>query len=151
MADQTTGSIHIDAAPEAVMAVIADLPSYPSWSEGITSVDVLSVFEDDDRPADARFSISSGPISDTYELEYDWDGDTRVSWSLTSGDMLSQMEGSYDLEPERGGTTVTYRLTVDLKVKIPMMGMVKRQAEKKIIDTALQGLKKEVERRAASR
>lgn len=151
MADQTTGSIHIDAAPDAVMAVIADLPSYPSWSEGITSVDVLSVFEDDDRPADARFSISSGPISDTYELEYDWDGDTRVSWSLTSGDMLSQMEGSYDLEPERGGTTVTYRLTVDLKVKIPMMGMVKRQAEKKIIDTALQGLKKEVERRAGSR
>lgn len=150
MADQTTGSIHIDASPEAVMAVIADLPSYPEWSEGITSVEVLSVFEDDDRPADARFSISSGPISDTYELEYDWDDDVRVSWSLTSGDMLSQMEGSYDLVQENGGTTVTYRLTVDLKVKIPMMGMVKRQAEKKIIDTALQGLKKEVERRAAA-
>lgn len=150
MADQTTGSIHIDASPEVVMAVIADLPSYPEWSEGITSVEVLSVFEDDDRPADARFSISSGPISDTYELEYDWDDDVRVSWSLTSGDMLSQMAGSYDLVQENGGTTVTYRLTVDLKVKIPMMGMVKRQAEKKIIDTALQGLKKEVERRAAA-
>lgn len=133
------------------MEVIADLPSYPTWSEGITSVEVLSVYEDDDRPADARFSISSGPISDTYELEYDWDGDIKVSWTLTSGQVLSAMDGSYELEETASGTTVTYQLAVDLAMKIPMMGMVKKQAEKKIIDTALKGLKKEVERRAAAR
>jgi len=150
MADQTTGSIEIDASPAAVMDVIADLTSYPAWSEGITSVEVLSVYEDDDRPADARFSISSGPISDTYELEYDWDGDVKVSWTLTSGQVLSAMDGSYELVATAAGTEVTYRLAVDLAMKIPMMGMVKKQAEKKIIDTALKGLKKEVERRATS-
>ena len=36
-----------------------------------------------------------------------------------------------------------YRLAVD--VKIPMIGMIKRKAEKVIVDTALKGLKKRVE------
>ena len=35
---------------------------------------------------------------------------------------------------------MTYRLTVDLK--IPMLGMLQRKAEKVIIDTALKELKK---------
>jgi hypothetical protein len=40
-------------------------------------------------------------------------------------------------------TEVTYRLTVD--IKIPVLGMFKRKAEKVIIDRALAGLKKRVE------
>ena len=44
-------------------------------------------------------------------------------------------------------TTVLYRLAVD--VKIPMLGMIKRKAEKIIVDTALQGLKERVESGAA--
>ena len=73
MAEQTESSISINATPAQIMAVIADLPAYPQWSDGITSVTVLSKYEEDDRPADARFSLASGPIKDTYELEYDWD------------------------------------------------------------------------------
>jgi hypothetical protein len=42
---------------------------------------------------------------------------------------------------------VTYQLTVD--VKIPMLGMIKRKAEKVIIDRALAGLKKRVESKEA--
>ena len=58
MADQTESSIVIAASPAAIMAVVADLPAYPQWSDGITSVTVLSVYEDDNRPADARFTPS---------------------------------------------------------------------------------------------
>ena len=47
------------------------------------------------------------------------------------------MNGSYTLAAKgKDATTVTYRLAVD--VKIPMLGMLKRKAEKVIIDTALQ-------------
>ena len=54
------------------------------------------------------------------------------------------MNGSYTLAAQGDtGTTVTYRLAVD--VKIPMLGMLKRKAEKIIIDTALKELKKRVE------
>jgi ribosome-associated toxin RatA of RatAB toxin-antitoxin module len=144
MADQTESSIVINAAPPQVMAVIADLASYPEWSDGITSVTVLAVYEDDNLPADARFQLNSGAIKDTYELEYDWNGDDSVTWTLTKGDMLTAMDGEYRLTDNGNGTTtVQYRLAVD--VKIPMIGMIKRKAEKVIVDTALKGLKKRVE------
>ena len=58
--------------------------------------------------------------------------------------MLRSLDGSYILKPAGAGSTeVTYQLTVD--VKIPMLGMIKRKAEKVIIDTALKELKKRVE------
>jgi hypothetical protein len=57
--------------------------------------------------------------------------------------MLKAMDGSYELADRGGSTEVTYRLAVD--ISIPMIGMLKRKAEKVIIDTALKGLKKRVE------
>ncbi len=149
MADQTESSIVINAAPATIMDVIADLPSYPEWSDGINEVKVLALYEEDNRPADAHFSLVSGAIKDDYELEYDWDGDKSVSWTLTKGDMLTAMDGVYELTDNGDGTTtVNYRLSVD--VKIPMIGMIKRKAEKVIVDTALKGLKKRVESGSAS-
>lgn len=150
MADRTESSIVIAAEPSRIMAVIADVASYPQWSDGITEATVLAVYDDDQRPADARFSVSSGPVKDTYELEYDWSGDERVTWHLTKGDMVTAMDGSYELAPNGDGTTtVTYRLAVD--VRIPMIGMLKRKAERMIVDTALAGLKARVESGAAPR
>jgi uncharacterized membrane protein len=141
MADQTESSIQIDAPASTIMDVIADLPVYPEWSDGITEVTVLEEGSDG-RPLRARFNLESGPIRDTYELLYDWDGDHRVSWQLTSGDMLTGMDGTYLLDENGGATTVHYRLAVD--VKIPMIGMIKRKAERVIVDTALKGLKRRV-------
>ncbi|MFC7587576.1 hypothetical protein ACFQYP_30740 [Nonomuraea antimicrobica] len=40
---------------------------------------------------------------------------------------------------------MTYELAVDLSV--PMIGLIRRKAEKVIVDTALKGLKKRVEGR----
>ena len=66
-----------------------------------------------------------------------------MTWTLVEGQMLKAMDGSYVLEPTGRGTEVTYSLAVDSD--IPMIGMLKRKAEKVIIDTALKGLKKRVE------
>jgi hypothetical protein len=87
---------------------------------------------------------TTAPRTPGSELEYDWDGDRKVSWTLTKGDMLTAMDGAYELTDNGdGSTTVDYRLAVD--IKIPMIGMIKRKAEKVIVDTALKGLKKRVE------
>jgi ribosome-associated toxin RatA of RatAB toxin-antitoxin module len=148
MAEQTESSIVIAAPPRPIMDVIADLETYPQWSDGIAQVVVLTEFADDSRPATARFHLESGPIRDVYELEYDWDGNREVSWWLTTGDMLKAMDGTYSLHDNGDGTTtVSYRLAVD--VKIPMIGLIKRKAEKVIVDTALKGLKRRVEAGAA--
>ena len=47
MGDKTESSIVIEATPAAIMAVIADLAAYPQWSDGISSVEVLSLYEED--------------------------------------------------------------------------------------------------------
>jgi ribosome-associated toxin RatA of RatAB toxin-antitoxin module len=144
MADRTESSIVIDAAPGPIMEVIADLETYPEWTSGLREVEVLTVYEDTNRPAEARFVIDSGGIKDEYTLEYEWDGDESVSWTLGAASMLKAMDGTYGLEDLGDGSTkVVYQLAVD--VKIPMLGMIKRKAEKVIVDTALKGLKARVE------
>ena len=98
----------------------------------------------DGRAEQVHFELDASPIKDAYTLAYDWNGDESVTWSLVEGKMLKAMDGSYVLVDLGDGTTeVTYRLAVD--VSIPMIGMLKRKAEKVIIDTALKGLKKRVE------
>jgi hypothetical protein len=58
--------------------------------------------------------------------------------------MQKRQEGSYTLvETAPGSTEVTYAIAIDLS--IPMLGMIKRKAEKVILDTALKELKKRVE------
>jgi carbon monoxide dehydrogenase subunit G len=141
--DNASASIVIDADKATVMAVIADLETYPQWSTAIKSVTVDEVYEDDERVATATFVLDAGVLKDTYTLEYEWDGDDRVDWHLVSGRALKSQVGSYELREVDGGTEVTYELAVDLAV--PMLGMFKRKAEKAIIDTALKGLKKRVE------
>ena len=143
MTEQTSSTIVVDSTPAAVMAVIADLKAYPEWAGSVRSVEVLS-HDDSGRPREATFVLDAGVVKDTYTLAYSWDGDTSVSWSLVEAQMLTAMEGSYRLradEPSR--TTVEYVLTLDLK--IPMIGLLRRKAEKVITDTALKELKRRVE------
>jgi ribosome-associated toxin RatA of RatAB toxin-antitoxin module len=144
MADQTTSSITIAAAAADVMDVIADLEAYPEWTASVREVEVLTVYEDDERPAEARFVLDAGAIKDTYTLSYEWDDDAQVRWTLVEAGLLRRLDGSYTLmELEDGSTEVTYELTVD--VAIPLLGLMKRKAEKVIIGTALKELKKRVE------
>ena len=142
MAEQTTSSIVIDAPATDVMAVIADFPAYPEWAQGMKRAEVVEEGTNG-RAEKVHFELEATPIKDSYTLAYDWKGDSSVTWGLVEGKMLKGMEGAYVLRPSGAGTEVTYRLAVDLS--IPMIGMLRRKAEKVIIDTALKGLKKRVE------
>jgi ribosome-associated toxin RatA of RatAB toxin-antitoxin module len=146
MAEQTTSSIVIDAAPAEIMAVIADFESYPAWAKGVTTAEVVSTYDagpDAGRAERVFFALDVSPIKDEYTLAYDWDGDREVTWTLVEGKMLRALDGAYVLAPRGAGTEVTYRLALD--VSIPLIGMLKRKGEKILIDTALKGLKKRVE------
>jgi ribosome-associated toxin RatA of RatAB toxin-antitoxin module len=143
MAEQSTQSIEVDASPERVMAVIADFPAYPEWAKAVRETEVLA--ENDDGSAkQVRLTLDAGPIKDVYTLEYDWDADgLAVSWHLVKGQMQKAQNGRYQLEPVAGGTKVTYTLSVELA--LPMIGLLRRKAEKMVMDTALKELKRRVE------
>jgi uncharacterized membrane protein len=142
MADQSTQSIVVDAPPADVMTVIADFPSYPEWVAAAKQVEVVED-GDDGRARHVHFVLDAGAVKDDYVLEYTWDGDRKVSWTLVKGQMQNRNDGSYTLKELDGATEVTYSITIDLS--IPMLGMIKRKAEKVILDTALKELKKRVE------
>src|SRR3954468_1378645 len=142
MADQASSSITINADAASVMAVIADFEAYPEWAQGIKKAHVEETGADG-RGKQVTFSMDAGVLKDDYTLAYDWHGDVRVDWTLVKSKAMKSQTGSYVLDDKGGATEVTYRLTVDLN--IPMLGMLKRKAEKVIMDTALKGLKKRVE------
>jgi carbon monoxide dehydrogenase subunit G len=143
MADRTTASISVAAPRADVMAVIADFASYPEWAAAVRSAEVVDR-DQSGRARLVRFRLDAGVIKDSYALAYDWDGDSSVRWDLAEpGSVITALSGGYLLAEAEAVTKVTYDLAVD--VRIPMPGMLKRRAEKTIIDTALKGLRDRAE------
>ncbi|MGO9143441.1 MAG: SRPBCC family protein [Streptosporangiaceae bacterium] len=143
MADRTSSSITIAVPRGAVMDVIADFAAYPEWATGVRSATVLDSGPGG-RARRVRFELDAGLVRDSYVLGYEWDGEAAVRWELAeAGSVVSEMSGAYSLVAATSGTDVTYELAVGTRV--PMIGMLRRRAEKTIIDTALKGLKSRAE------
>lgn len=144
MADSSTQSLTMAADPAVIMAIIADFSAYPEWAEAVIAAEVLDA-GDGDRANRVRFSLDAGLIKDTYELAYQWSADgLSVTWDLVSGQIQKAQHGSYLLRPLGGGQTeVTYTLSVELT--IPMIGVLRRKAERVIMDTALKELRTRAE------
>lgn len=144
MADHTVRDIVIGADADEILAVIADFEHYPDWVSAAREVEVLRT-DDAGRALEVRFVLDAGVLRDTYVLAYDWSPEgTSVAWRLVSSDLQKDQRGRYVLTQQvPGSTKVTYELMVDLQV--PMIGQLKRRAEKAITDAALHDLKKRVE------
>ena len=145
MPHQSTQSIVINADPQEIMDVIADFSAYPKWALAVKKAEVM-VPGIDERAERVRFSLDAGLVKDEYVLDYVWSLDgLMVSWELVEVQLQKAQHGSYVLEPVGATTNVTYSLTVELA--IPMIGMIRRKAEKVVMDTALKELKRRVEAR----
>jgi ribosome-associated toxin RatA of RatAB toxin-antitoxin module len=143
VADKTAQTIYIDADPDTVMEVIADIGSYPEWVKEYKETEVLEA-DGAGLPKTARLVLDAAVLKDTMVLAYVWPADrATVRWSLVSSSLLKALDGAYRLAAKGSGTEVTYELSVDLM--IPMIGLLKRKAERRLTDTALKDLKKRVE------
>lgn len=143
MAEKTAQTIYIEADPSTVMDVIADIGSYPEWVAEYKETEVLDT-DGAGNPKTARLVLDAAVLKDTMVLSYQWPADRQsVTWTLVSSSLLKALQGAYRLSPKGSGTDVTYELSVDLV--IPMIGLLKRKAERRLTDTALKDLKKRVE------
>jgi ribosome-associated toxin RatA of RatAB toxin-antitoxin module len=145
MADTSTESIVIAALPERIAAVICDFPRYPMWASAVKRVDVLEEYEDG-YASQVRFEIDAAMLTDTYTLQYEYSDDlSRIEWHLVEPSRIQKAQvGSYDIVDNGDQTsTVTYALSIE--VGLAMLGMLRRKAEKMIMDTALTELKRRVE------
>ncbi|HJT99907.1 MAG TPA: SRPBCC family protein [Actinomycetes bacterium] len=143
MAEHAEGSTEVFATPAEVLAVVADFEAYPDWVAGMDEVEVLSR-DRRGRGTRVAFRLRTPLGEQAYTLAYRYQpGDAGLSWSYVEG-TLEDLSGAYVLEPAADGATrVTYRLEVALGVPLP--GLVKRQAARQIVRSALSDLKRRVE------
>jgi ribosome-associated toxin RatA of RatAB toxin-antitoxin module len=143
MPEHAEGSAEVLATPAEVMDVVADFDAYPDWVGNLEEVDVLAR-DRRGRGTRVEFRLRT-PVGDqAYTLAYRYQPrDAGLSWTYVEG-TLDDLAGAYILEPTGDGTTrVTYRLEVELGVPLP--GLVKRQAARQIVRSALNDLKRRVE------
>jgi hypothetical protein len=85
--------------------------------------------------------IKTAGISDEQVVEYTWSGDV-VSWTLVSAGQLKAQDASYTLTPDGDKTKVKFDITIDLSIPLP--GFVLKRAMKGGVETATEGLRKQV-------
>jgi ribosome-associated toxin RatA of RatAB toxin-antitoxin module len=141
MTEGTFSQLDIDASPEALYDVAADVASYPEWASGVREVEVLET-DPEGRVARAHFVLDGFFKEIEYVLRYTHDRPHSLSWVAEESDDLKMLEGSYVFNPTDEATEVVYSLMVEPKFIIP--GFLRRQAEKQIVTTALRGLRKRV-------
>lgn len=142
MSDRTQGQILINAPRERILDVVGDVNAYPQWATGTTAAEVTEEGDRPLRPKRAKFTLET-VLKDVFELEYDW-ADDGVRWKLLSSQLQKSQSGSYTLSDADGGAVkVVYEL--ELVTAMPMLGMLRRKAEHRIVDTALKSLKRRVE------
>ncbi len=144
MSNVSTATISVDAPLAAVSELLFALDKYPEWSSSIKAVEVLGR-DDLERVIKAKMTIDAGMMKDRVILDYDWSKAPAIlSFSLDDADLLTAMDGSYEIKSIDADTTsVTYSLTVDLSMPIP--AMMRQKAEKATIDQALAQLKSVLE------
>jgi len=140
MATSDSREVVIEASPEEILDVIADVESTPTWSPQYQSAEVLEAY-DNGRPRRVKMKIKTAGISDEQVVDYTWAGD-RVGWTLVSAGQLKAQDASYTLTPDGDKTKVRFDITIDLSIPLP--GFVLKRVMKGAMETATDGLRKQV-------
>ena len=145
MTEQTEGQIVIGASAAEIMDVLTDFEAYPEWAD----VKSAQVLERGEGGVGTRVAFEvEVPVLGraSYTLAYRYaPADGGLSWVSTEArGAVSDISGEYLLsEIDEDETKVIYRLAVTLGVLLP--GFVRTQGEKRVIENALEGLKRRVE------
>jgi ribosome-associated toxin RatA of RatAB toxin-antitoxin module len=140
MATSDSREVVIEASPEEILDVIADVESTPTWSPQYQKAEVLEAY-DDGRPKRVKMKIKTAGISDEQVVEYTWT-DNVVRWTLVSAGQLKAQDASYTLTPDGEKTKVKFDISIDLAIPLP--GFVLKRAMKGGVETATDGLRKQV-------
>jgi ribosome-associated toxin RatA of RatAB toxin-antitoxin module len=140
MAVSDSREVLVEATAEEILDVIADVESTPDWSPQYQRAEILESY-DDGRPHRVKMKVKSAGITDELVVEYTWT-DSSASWTLVSAGQLKAQDGKYTLTPEGDKIRLRFDLTADPSVPIP--GFILKRALKGAMETATDGLRKQV-------
>ena len=144
MAANDSREVVIEATPEEIFDVIADVVNAPSWSPQYQSAVVLETY-DDGRPKRVKMKVKAAGLTDEMEVEYSWTENT-AGWTLIDSSQLKAQDATYTLSPAGDKTGDKTRVRFDLKVdpSIPIPGFLLKRTLKGAMETATDGLRKQV-------
>lgn len=140
MAVSDSREVVIEATPEEILDVIADVESAHTWSPQYQSAEVLETYRDG-RPKRVKMKVKAAGMTDDMEVEYSW-GDGTAGWTLVKSGQLKAQNASYTLVPAGDKTKVRFELEVDPSIPIP--GFLLKRTLKGAMETATDGLRKQV-------
>lgn len=140
MAISDSREIVIDATAEEILDVIADVETAPEWSSQHQGAEILDT-DDNGRPGRVKLKLKTMGISDEQVVQYSWT-DNTAGWTMVSSSQLKAQDAKYTLTPDGDKTKVTFEITVDPAVPIP--GFVLKRAMKGGLESATEGLRKQV-------
>jgi ribosome-associated toxin RatA of RatAB toxin-antitoxin module len=140
MATSDSREVVIEATPAEILDVIADVESTPSWSPQYQRAEILEAYPDG-RPKQVKMTVKAAGLTDEQVIEYTW-ADDSVSWTLVSSGQLKSQDAGYTMTPDGDKTRVKFDMKIDLS--IPMPGFLLKRTLKGGMETATDGLRKQV-------
>ena len=140
MATKDSREVVIEATPEEILDVIADVEATPTWSPQYEKAEILDRHPDG-RPKQVKITLKAAGLTDEQVIEYTW-ADNEVSWTLVSASQLKAQDATYTLTPQGAKTKV--RLDMAIELAIPMPGFILKRTMKGGMETATDGLRKQV-------
>ncbi|CDP88431.1 cyclase [Mycobacterium vulneris] len=140
MATSDSREVVIEATPQEILDVVADVEATPSWSPQYQRAEILESY-DDGRPKQVKMTVKAAGLTDEQVIEYTW-SENKVSWTLVSAGQLKAQDASYTLTPDGDKTKVRFDITIDLSVPLP--GFILKRTMKGGVETATEGLRKQV-------
>ncbi|MCV7201389.1 cyclase [Mycolicibacterium peregrinum] len=140
MATSDSREVVIEATPQEILDVVADVEATPSWSPQYQRAEILESY-DDGRPKQVKMTVKAAGLTDEQVIEYTW-SENKVSWTLVSAGQLKAQDASYTLTPDGDKTKVRFDISIDLSVPLP--GFILKRTMKGGVETATEGLRKQV-------
>ncbi|OBG85294.1 cyclase [Mycobacterium sp. NS-7484] len=140
MATSDSREVVIEATPQEILDVVADVEATPSWSPQYQRAEILETY-DDGRPKRVKMTVKAAGLTDEQVIEYTW-SENKVSWTLVSAGQLKAQDASYTLTPDGAKTKVRFDISIDLSVPLP--GFILKRTMKGGVETATEGLRKQV-------
>jgi hypothetical protein len=138
VAVQASREIIIDAPPEVILDVLADISSVPLWSSVHKTAEVIDTYPDG-RPHHAKVTVRVIGIVDQEVLEFHWGPD----WMVRDAQKTMQQHGQhveYTLRRE-GVDRTRLRFDITLEPSAPVPEFLVNRARKRVLQDATDGLR----------
>jgi len=140
-------TVEIEAPIETCFDAIVDYESFPGWQSAVTSTEVQSRTKDGIGERVTLHLSTKGQKVD-YTLLYRYERPELIEWDFVEGHGVDDVDGHYSFEDLGDGRTrATYKLGVDPSLPVP--GIVARRIHKSALESSVEELKAEAEKRHA--